>query len=112
MPTTPPPNLPLPPGRPLPERSRVAASFLAGATRVVVATVAFGMGVDHPAISAVVHLNMPRSVEDYVQQVGGREGRGGPVGGIGVGGHASHGSMCIMPQKGPSLVCYLRRFRW
>lgn len=83
MPTTPPPTpacRPLPPGRPLPERSRVAASFLAGATRVVVATVAFGMGVDHPAISAVVHLNMPRSVEDYVQQVGSRRGEGQVLG--------------------------------
>ncbi|KXZ40941.1 hypothetical protein GPECTOR_1229g488 [Gonium pectorale] len=50
------------------DRTAVAASFLAGNTRVVVATVAFGMGVDHPSIGAVVHLNMPRSVEDYVQQ--------------------------------------------
>ncbi|GIM01637.1 hypothetical protein Vretimale_6417, partial [Volvox reticuliferus] len=64
-------------GRPISERSAVALSFRTGRTRVVVATVAFGMGVDHPSIGAVVHLQMPRSLEDYVQQAGraGRDGR-------------------------------------
>ncbi|EFJ41773.1 hypothetical protein VOLCADRAFT_98196 [Volvox carteri f. nagariensis] len=64
-------------GRPLPDRNAVATSFRTGRTRVVVATVAFGMGVDHPSIGAVVHLQMPRSLEDYVQQAGraGRDGR-------------------------------------
>lgn len=37
--------------------------------RIVVATVAFGMGVDMSCLGAVVHLTMPRSLEDYVQQV-------------------------------------------
>ena len=44
---------------------------------MVVATVAFGMGVDKSSLGAVVHLNMPRSLEDYVQQVGGEGGGGG-----------------------------------
>ncbi|GLI66797.1 hypothetical protein VaNZ11_010770, partial [Volvox africanus] len=64
-------------GRQISERNTVALSFRTGRTRVVVATVAFGMGVDHPSIGAVVHLQMPRSLEDYVQQAGraGRDGR-------------------------------------
>ncbi len=74
------PNAPTPfraaAGRPQDVRQRVAASFMSGGTRVVVATVAFGMGVDHPDIGAVVHLQMPRSLEDYVQQVGMCVGRG------------------------------------
>jgi len=37
--------------------------------RVVVATVAFGMGVDKAEVGAVVHLTLPHSLEDYVQQV-------------------------------------------
>ncbi len=36
---------------------------------MVVATVAFGMGVDESDLGAVVHLQLPRSIEDYVQQV-------------------------------------------
>lgn len=42
---------------------------------MVVATVAFGMGVDKADVSAVVHLTLPHSLEDYVQQV--RRGRSG-----------------------------------
>ncbi|GLC60783.1 hypothetical protein PLESTB_001670400 [Pleodorina starrii] len=63
-------------GRAMSDRSKVAAEFRSGLIRVVVATVAFGMGVDHPSIGAVVHLQMPRSLEDYVQQAG-RAGRNG-----------------------------------
>lgn len=45
------------------------ADFCSGSIRVVVATVAFGMGVDKAEVGAVVHMTLPHSLEDYVQQV-------------------------------------------
>eukprot|EP00967_Tisochrysis_lutea_P120668 scaffold198113_cov18-Tisochrysis_lutea.AAC.2 len=53
-------------------------SASACSTRVVVATIAFGMGVDKAEVGAVVHLTLPHSLEDYVQQVG--EERGQQIG--------------------------------
>lgn len=58
------------------ERSRVQESFLRGETRVIVATTAFGMGIDKPDIRWVVLYNYPNSLESYVQMVG-RAGRDG-----------------------------------
>jgi ATP-dependent DNA helicase Q4 len=51
------------------ERRRVARMFASGKLRVVVATVAFGMGVDKQDVGAVINFNLPRSPEEYVQQV-------------------------------------------
>lgn len=55
------------------------SACLSGAVRVVVATVAFGMGVDKQDLDAVLHTCLPHSLEEYVQQVGraGRDGRTG-----------------------------------
>ena len=58
-------------------RERVQRSFLAGELEVVVATIAFGMGIDKADIRTVMHASLPGSVEAYSQEIGraGRDGR-------------------------------------
>ena len=57
-------------------RRAVQERFLGGGLRVVCATSAFGMGIDHPHIRLVCHCGMPGALESYVQEAG-RAGRDG-----------------------------------
>ncbi|XVF85216.1 hypothetical protein PTKIN_Ptkin17bG0100100 [Pterospermum kingtungense] len=59
------------------DRRRIQEMFCANKIRVVVATVAFGMGLDKRDIGAVIHYSLPESLEEYVQEIGrgGRDGR-------------------------------------
>jgi ATP-dependent DNA helicase RecQ len=57
-------------------RERVQRDFLAGKLEVIVATIAFGMGVDKADIRTVVHVALPGSVEAFYQEIG-RAGRDG-----------------------------------
>ncbi|MFH1464154.1 MAG: ATP-dependent DNA helicase RecQ [Pseudomonadota bacterium] len=60
-----------------PDRVRVQEAFMQGRVPVVVATNAFGMGVDKSDLRTIVHVDIPGSIEAYYQEIGraGRDGR-------------------------------------
>ncbi|KAI0639508.1 ATP-dependent DNA helicase [Trametes polyzona] len=63
-------------GLPAEERERVQQQFMESDKGIVVATIAFGMGIDKANIRQVIHLFMPKTLENYSQEVG-RAGRDG-----------------------------------
>jgi len=78
-------------------RTGAHLDFLVGRVSVVVATVAFGMGIDKPDIRRVVHWGPPKTVEEYYQQMG-RAGRDGLT------------AECVMYAEGKDFAKYRDEF--
>lgn len=63
-------------GMPHDQRENIQRQFMEGRLNCIVATIAFGMGIDKSDIRNVVHFDLPKSIENYSQEIG-RAGRDG-----------------------------------
>jgi ATP-dependent DNA helicase RecQ len=61
-----------------PERERIQNRFMDGSVACIVATIAFGMGIDKNDIRRIIHYDLPKSIENYSQEIG-RSGRDGKL---------------------------------